>query len=160
MPEWGRIFVRPPQKDVRQPGNKRVEILVPGSLNFPSGVKTVVALWKMAVVLGGAWLLAGCAPMEEPVVYYPVYRPIHRQVYVSRPPVVDPSDDSGPPAPVVQAPPEEPSPEPDKSWSDWSPISPAKASPAPAPPPSPPPLVGADPTCGWWRLCNIWEDTQ
>jgi hypothetical protein len=120
----------------------------------------VIATWKMAGLLGGAGLLAGCAPMEEPVYgYYPVYRPIHRQVYVSRPPVVDPSDDSEPQAPVVQP---ESSPEPDKSWSDWSPISPAKAGPQPAPPqpPSPPPLVGADPTCGWWRVCNLWENTN
>ena len=129
------------------------------SVSFPSGVKTVIAICKIAVVLGGASLLAGCAPTEY--VYYPV-RPVYRHVYVSRPPVVDPSDDSGPQPPVVQPEPE-PSPGPDKSWSDWSPIiSPAKASPAPAPPQpgSPPPLVGADPSCGWWRLRNLWENTN
>jgi hypothetical protein len=119
----------------------------------------VIATWKMARLLGGASLLAGCAPTEPVYVYYPV-RPVYRHVYVSRPPVDNPDDDA-PQLPVAQPKPE-PSPGPDKSWSDWSPIPPAKASPAPVPPqpPSPPPLVGADPSCGWWRLCNLWENAN
>ena len=124
----------------------------------------MIAKCKMMAVVLGAAVLSGCAATEPVYVYYPVHPPVHRYVYVTRPPADNPGDDA-PQPPVVQPEPE-PSPGPDKSW-DWSLIPPAKAAPAPAPPqpvppqpPSPPPVVGADPSCGWWRLCNLWENTN
>jgi hypothetical protein len=119
----------------------------------------VIGKCKMAVLLGGAALLAGCAS-DEPYSYYnpPVYRVPRvrpKRVYPApRPPVVNPDDDSAPEGSSGQ-----PSPEPDNS-PDVAQRAPDP--PAPIRPPLPPPPASLPPASdkydctGWWRIC-AWD---
>ncbi len=106
----------------------------------------------------------GCVPYNVPCYTPPRYAaPAHAPVY--RPPPVQ----YAAPAPAYKPPAPAPS-------SSWSPITPAEAAPArpsqqperpaitPEPvatrmpePETPANLQPADTSCGWWRLCNIWN---
>jgi hypothetical protein len=113
------------------------------------GLALMVAVPLLAGCAGSNWSSDGDGPpghgwfVEPRQTYYPAPTPR----LSSQPADYDDDTRAAPvyvvPAPRYVAPPPRVS---EPEWPETSPV----------PPASPPALETADPTCGWWRLCNLW----
>jgi hypothetical protein len=125
-------------------------------LPLAAAMISIIGKAATQVIAGVALSLAGCTAYQPPQYYPPTWNPPWNYSY---------SDDrsyfagprAAPPAPNYSWRPPIAAPAPHSSFSF---IPSAEAAPAPQTPLrriDPPEMHPVDPSCGWWRLCNLWS---